>query len=334
MSLTRNSYARNINFRRKKKSHKKTQHKLDSIMKKHGIFELPLCDCKIIKHDGTIMNIEFEKIRGNLRSGVFIIAVKAINQIENVVYDLIEMENRKKNNEDNPKSGICPVGTCELSRDTTTDQEDNSSSEKVQEPEKHNIFTQIEENTERISKTIPSMSDNYGVFNQTDIEKNVNHFAGRKKNKDKRKKEKKKNNIRQMQNALNNKLSRIEKGNKYLRKTLRDIRANYKLEKWDYKYFEVKVETSYMVIENVQIYYIFSSTNTGTIFLLLVGDLQMKNGIIRRLDPMYQTEQILGEHNSFYEKIIGKEDTKMSDSSRNTTDGEMEVTTEEKGLMS
>lgn len=308
MPLSRNSIARNMNIHNRIKTLDivKTKRKLESIMEKHGIFELPFCDCKIVNNDGIIFNVKFEKIRGNLRSGVFIINAKSICQIENVIYDLVEIGNKKNKKKDinNDKNASTVKDDIELS-----DIPDPSVISSIEENYDSTDNPETVESSQNKQKNcVEILTGGNDTSKKDNLEKD-NISQEKNKTKNNKMNEKKENAIRKMQNALGKKLANIEKGNKYLRKTVKDIKSNYKLEKWDYKYFEVKVETSYMVIENVQLYRILIPNNIDFVHLLIIGELQMKNELIKRIDPTHQMEKIFGEQNDIIGKIIENENS-------------------------
>ena len=91
-------------------------------------------------------------------------------------------------------------------------------------------------------------------------------------------------------------------GNKFFRNCMKDIKGKFKLHILEqYRYAEFKLETTYMVIENVDVYKMDISTKET--YYLVVGDLQLKSGIIKQIDPAYNSDKVADEHTEFMEKM-------------------------------
>ena len=116
-----------------------------------------------------------------------------------------------------------------------------------------------------------------------------------------------------------------KQGNKYFRNFMKDIRSKFTLvERPEYKFFEAKVDSSNMIIDGVKTYQLTMPANTQETYLLLLGDLQMKSGLIRQIDPAYQSEDVLKEQYDFLEKIKAREDAKTFESNANILDDEFD----------
>lgn len=95
------------------------------------------------------------------------------------------------------------------------------------------------------------------------------------------------------------------KRNKFYRNFMKDIKSKFNLShQQQFKYLEVRVNTEDMVIENTIVYSITIPKET---YMLVVGDLQVKSGLIRRIDPSYNIESVIEEQTEFMERIREKE---------------------------
>ena len=95
------------------------------------------------------------------------------------------------------------------------------------------------------------------------------------------------------------------KENKYLRKFMTNIRSKFIMEEqMGYKYFEVKYETTDMVINNAKVH---KFAMKGTCFII-IGDLQMKSKLALEIDPAYKVDSVLKEQSDFLERIKAKEE--------------------------
>ncbi|AFX92814.1 hypothetical protein CE11_00788 [Megavirus courdo11] len=68
-----------------------------------------------------------------------------------------------------------------------------------------------------------------------------------------------------------------------------------------------------MVIIDSQVYEIMISEKSQDKYFLVIGDLQVKSGVIRRLDPGYKFENILREQTDFLDRIKAKEKAKIQE---------------------
>lgn len=150
-------------------------------------------------------------------------------------------------------------------------------------------------------------------------------------------KEKKQKAIKQMQEQLQRK-EQLKEGNKYFRNFMKDIRSKFVLREIpDYKYFEVKAQITDMVIDNVKTYELIMPDSIKEKYLLLLGDLQMKSGLIKQIDPSYGGDKVLQEQSDFLNRIKAKENIKTNEISedildKDFTDIDMLGIPEENGL--
>jgi len=146
-----------------------------------------------------------------------------------------------------------------------------------------------------------------------DDECKENHDHNKSDKKDKSAKTKREKAIKQYQEELAKKANN-KGGNKYYRNFMRDIRSKFSMkEEPDIKYLEVKAETTDMVIDGVKAYRISMPENTKESYFLFIGDLQMKSGLIRQIDPSYKSENVFKEQYDFLERIKAKENSKTKE---------------------
>lgn len=150
------------------------------------------------------------------------------------------------------------------------------------------------------------------------------------KSKTQRKKEKMLNEkrekaLKQLQEQLAQK-EKEKEGNKYYRNFMRDLKSKFALvEQPEFRYFEAKVESADMVIDHARVYKISMPDNVKESYLLVIGDLTMKSGLIRQIDPTYRGDKVVKEQSDFLERIMAKENTKINKLSPDTIVDEMEI---------
>jgi hypothetical protein len=117
------------------------------------------------------------------------------------------------------------------------------------------------------------------------------------------------NKRQQIVNNFNKQLqekNNLKNMNKYHRHFIRDLKNKFILHKKDeFKYFETKAETTFMVIDKLKVYQIdipLKDTMKET-YWLIVGDLKLKSAIIKDLDPSYKMDKIIEEQAEFMGKI-------------------------------
>jgi hypothetical protein len=116
-------------------------------------------------------------------------------------------------------------------------------------------------------------------------------------------------------NKLNSELAKKAKNekNRFHRNFLKDLKSKFTVTMTtNYQFFEVKAEVTDMVIVNAVVYTILMPSNVEKTYLLILGDLQMKTGVIRQIDPSYQSDKTFRDHDDFLERIKAREDTKIS----------------------
>ena len=131
--------------------------------------------------------------------------------------------------------------------------------------------------------------------------------------------------LKQMNDILMQKANKKGEGNKYHRNFMKDLRSKFILEQKDkFKYVEVKAETTDMVIDNSRVYQITMPPKTTNVYLLIVGDLELKSKLLRQIDPNYKSEQVFDDHSEFLERIKAKENAKVKESAEDLIDEEFD----------
>jgi NACalpha-BTF3-like transcription factor len=78
----------------------------------------------------------------------------------------------------------------------------------------------------------------------------------------------------------------------------------------DFKFVEVRKNSSDMVIEHADVYKIdLGSTDT---YLLVIGDINMKRDVAKQIDPGFESEKLLDEYDDFLQRIKAKEGTEVT----------------------
>ena len=117
--------------------------------------------------------------------------------------------------------------------------------------------------------------------------------------------------IKQYNEQLKTKAASSVVGNKYCRYFMNDFSSKFTYHLLNqYKYFEVRAETTDMVIDRVQIYQI-EMPKMDKVFLLVKGDLQLKSGLTRTIDPNYNADDVVQEQSEFMDRIIAKENNNL-----------------------
>ncbi|AUL78934.3 hypothetical protein QJ857_gp1225 [Tupanvirus soda lake] len=189
--------------------------------------------------------------------------------------------------------------------------------EELNDPISIEVSEKLEDNTNKVDMPDTEQLDPEDMATTNDTNEcssDCNHDHEQKNDKkDKSAKAKREKAIKQMQEELAKK-AKNKNGNKYFRNFMKDIRSKFSLkEEPEIKYFEVKAETTDMVIDGVRAYRISMPENTKETYFLLIGDLQMKSGLIRQIDPAYKADKVFKEQHDFLERIKAKENAKTTE---------------------
>ncbi|AQN68534.1 hypothetical protein [Saudi moumouvirus] len=312
MSLPRNVLAKKMNINRKRENVKKINQQilnLETICKKHRVGDLTFRTCKFASLEGNITFIDHKEIKGNMRSGIML--VKSLNTyVSSEVYDLVQIKRDKIKRDAEKKIQELEKAKLELERIEAQNKENNSGEE-----------SSIEKNHEELVDVLlnpgDDLQDKHNNDNSQDKSNNEesqdkpNNDDSQDKSSNEDSQENKSNN---KQKNNNQKRSKKKERNKYYRNFMSDIKSKFVLKlQPDFNFFEVKHETTDMVITDSIVYEIIISQNIKEKYYLVIGDLQMKSGIIRRIDPAYKFDNVLKEQSDFLERIKAKEQIKITE---------------------
>jgi chromosome segregation ATPase len=167
----------------------------------------------------------------------------------------------------------------------------------------------VDETKEPVSETKEPVSETKEPVSET---KEPIAQSKRQSKKDKSTKAKRDKYVKEMREQLEKKSEKKDEGNKYQRHLMQDIKSKFTLEPiTKYKYLEVKAETTDMVIDGAKVFKIKMPSVNNQNYYLVVGDLQMKSGLIYRIDPNYKSEKTFKGYDEFLERIKAKESTKV-----------------------
>lgn len=318
---------------------------IDSIYDKHKVGEFSVCrSAKLITHDGTITEVVFDKVVGNMRASVLVFKSSSLTSDpeSKIIYDLVQIQHDKK--ERDRKKYECEAAETKDRMDilhktdtklddvigsntgTNSDSVHNnimemldmeSKSEIIPEPiipdDESNYVGEIDDivPTEPLATELKCDSENQvetlanvdsvntispiDPINTISPVDPVDPNLGKKR-------------IDISINAAPVPVDLPKKiaGNKFHRHFISDLTSKFKLEQYSqYKYLELKVESSFMLIENPGVFRI-SVTDLDK-DILIIGDLQLKSGVVKQIDPNYGATDVLKDQEKFMEQIKTKE---------------------------
>jgi len=266
--LPRNRVIATKNLNRAKWQEKKNIKKeiiaLNSLYDKYNIGPLTFRSVMFITPSGKITKVNHIDIKGNLHNGILFVSYSDTNILDNI-YDLytIALEKRKKDfvkrEEEVKKMSI------EMERLRKTD-----NMEEIPQGE----------NSVDVQKEIP-IDEPKGI--PIDEPKEISIDEQKE--------------ISNNQIPIKRRANKIT-GNKYFRGFMQEIKSRYRLDFQDqYKFAEFKVESTDMIIDDVDIYKVKSN------LFLIIGDFQMKSSVVRQLDPSFDAETATETHQKFMNSI-------------------------------
>lgn len=326
----------------------KSKRDLDTICEKHKVGDLSFKEssCKLSDENGTVSYIDHTNSKGNMRCGVILLQVLNIAVSDTAIYDLVKIQTDKKNNDEKKRqeeiakakeeldnfnnrqkagdnsvddnSGIvtdtnaiqptdeiiddinigpnCNSDAGTITSDTVTnDIVTNNSKTNPESESDTNTESDSNANTEEIHNKILETMDT--VFEIGEHEAKLDELENPPPQ------------DTQTKPVVNTTVKK--EGNKHYRNFIKDLRDKFTLvEQFDYYYFETKVNVTDMVITNSTVYKLQMPTGTKHMYLLIVGDLQMKTDLIRRIDPAYNSGDIFRSQNDFLKRIEALEKLK------------------------
>lgn len=344
MPLPRNVTARNKNTHTKNaknRDHVKKTSELDTICDKHQIGNLSFRSCKFASAEGNVTFIEHECVRGNMKLGALIIRAKELLPSSDVIYDLVRLEKEKLERDENKKNEeaekirdemqrlqnanaleTLPVGNehhNELLQTLINKCNMETINESSNDETNNQQTNEISNDQQSTEITIDNQNDS---FERTSDE---NTFTSDENNREKTQLEQKRlNALKQMRHELDKKVN-DKSGNKFYRKFMKDIKSKFVLvPDPNIKYLEVKAETTDMVIDNTKAYRIIMPDKIKEQYIMFIGHLQMKSGLLREIDPTIGFDKISRDHSDLLERIKAKENSKITEHNENFIDDEFD----------
>jgi hypothetical protein len=342
MPLPRNARAKNQNTRKRNAENhgaERRAQELNTICKKNHIGSLSLNSCKYATAEGKVTFVEQDQVQGNMRAGVMILRVQTLAPSTDVVYDVVGVANAKKEREEKKRKEDAEKALAEIKRlqeTGTTDalpeggEKHKEMINKLTDSTEENADAVHTENTTMADTTADTITDT-NANNETVQDNTVEESDDAekedglpKKNKKKTAKDKREQALNKLQEQLAQKANE-PKRNKFYRNFMKDLRSKFKLsEVPDTKYFEVKMESTPMIIEDAKVYNLEMPENTPYSYLLVVGDLQMKSAVLRQIDPAYQSDIIMRDQMDFLERIRAKDKSLTTEHSEDMLDNELD----------
>lgn len=352
--LPRNALARNAQSHRRKDAinvANKSTKDLIAICDKHKVGELVFKDCKFASEKGDVAFIEHDVIRGNMRSGIILVKAKSICPSYNTLYDVVDIQNKKKERDQQKQNEELQSIKAEIERlnetpDSVLDKnvEHQKILNQLVEDIDNNKFDNSDCDHEFVNECDNECDNEYDDKYDHECDQCEHHcrdpacdhshehvteskkkldYEAKKRMYAKIKRDKA---IRQMQEELAKKADAKE-GNKFYRNFMKDIKSKFSIEEQaDYFYFEVKSNVTDMVITKAKVYKIIlpSTKKMNELYMLIVGDLQMKSDLIRQIDPLYKNENIAKHQNDFLDRIRAIEQLKTMESPENLIEDEID----------
>ncbi|AEQ60803.1 hypothetical protein [Acanthamoeba polyphaga mimivirus] len=350
-SLPRNAVARNSKMHKKRDSGVKVTRNintLDAVCKKHAVGNLIFRNCKMASYEGKVSFIDHEETRGNMRSGVIVVKATSIYSSEDI-YDVVKVRedkiarDLKKRQEDDEKTKL-EVERLKrseelanklanndpkhdqlvekLNENNTVEPNNESTEESVEKNIEHIVEETAEQSTEKTTQQTveESVEQTTEKITQQTAEEYVEQSAEQPIEQPTEQSIEESNKNTNQSN--DNKKKKKEK-NKYYRNFMKDIKSKFSLKlRPENNYFEVKAETTDMIIEHSVVYEIVMVPPTKETYLLIIGDLQMKSSYLRQIDPQYKMDAVLKEQTEFMERIKAKEQLKIHQSPDNKLEPE------------
>jgi hypothetical protein len=284
---------------------------LNTICTNHSLGELKsLRSAKLIDYNGKITELPYAKLMGNMRASVLVFesAQLHFNPESQVIYDLVTIQNEKKAKDKKKyeddilqtKDRIDILKKSETKLDdvlgTGTDDVHNKMMEMIQLKEEEDepmpapearttppSVAPIPSEIEAILEPIPEPISETVVPLQPELTQDVGKSFSE---------------AEPIARTMPKKII----GNKYHRKFLKDITNRFAMDQYiQYKYLELKVDSSYMIIENPGVFRL--NVTTDSVYIMIVGDLQLKRDVLKQIDPNYGAMDVLKDQEEFMQQI-------------------------------
>jgi len=267
-------------YEKNKKTHKnEAEFSLDALSKKYQILKLTFADFKLINSNGEIYKISYDYIKANIKYGVMILKINGKEMLPEI-YDLVTLMNSKKENE------------VEMNQDKFQNEESGQTMVQNNEESGKHMVQNKENEVEMNQDKFQNEESNHITHNgESDQNREIERTMV---------KEERNCNDNETKNGKTDPEPEGKRRNKYYRRILKDLKKKLEIKKeLSYIYCETKVGTTFMVIENPEIYLLEKFDNRIIIF----GDLLLKSSLIRKLDPKYEADKIYKEQREFLDRI-------------------------------
>ncbi|AAV50867.1 hypothetical protein [Acanthamoeba castellanii mimivirus] len=333
---------------------------LDAVCKKHAVGNLIFRNCKMASYEGRVSFVDHEETRGNMRSGVIVVKATSIYSSEDI-YDVVkvredkiardlkkrqedyektkleverlkrseELANKLANNDpkhDQLVEKLNENNTVEPNNESTEESVEQITEQTVEQTTEQTVEESVEQTTEKTTQQTAEESVEQSTEQTVEksgdqsTEKTTQQTAEESVEQSTEQPIEESNKNTNQNN--DNKKKKKEK-NKYYRNFMKDIKSKFSLKlRPENNYFEVKAETTDMIIEHSVVYEIVMVPPTKETYLLVIGDLQMKSSYLRQIDPQYKMDAVLKEQTEFMERIKAKEQLKIHQSPNNKLEPE------------
>ena len=239
----------------------------NTLYEKYNIGPLTFRSTMFITPDGTVTKVNHAEIKGNLRSGILLINFSDMTTLDDK-YDLYDIAVEKRKKDIVKKEEEFRKRQLEFERLKNTAMEADQMEIINDQLDKGNIGP----NTTDLVTAESSKEDSQSEISNIHEEKPEMIVPERKPHK--------------------------STGNKYFRNFMQEIKSHCHLDfQRQYKFAEFKVDSTDMVIDDVDIYKVKDN------LFLVIGDFQMKSSVIRQLDPTYDADTVAEVNQDFLSKI-------------------------------
>lgn len=295
---------------------------METLCKRHNIGELKFRNCKNSKADGTCELLTHSTIKGNVKTNIMVVNVTSATPSQ-IIYDLVDIHNKKVERDRIKNEKQRELEKPELERHARMAEEEfKRAQEKANKPldvsTEHlidSIKTQsgidsendtgLDEHIQETEDPDPESDDDTENKSESQPEPKPTRAEIKSKKLTQKNKEKIDNKIKKAQQTRAE--NEQKRPNKAIRKFKADLEKMFKTkfslnECPDLKYFEFKMDTAEMVVEDGKIYKISNEINDH-FYYVIIGDLMMKSQMLRNIDPTYNMDKSFFEQTEFLERI-------------------------------
>lgn len=273
---------------------------LDNVCEKHSVKSIDFRSCKMADEYGKVTHLEHTNVLVNMKASVMIIKYTEELVQKDGIYDLLQLayekrirdEKKKIEEEDRVMRNNGQEGIIKQMEDEYARQ--NSEKEKI-----------IEEEVVAVEEVVVE-EEEVEVVEEEVVITDENRIEKKRKDRNKKKRDK----------IIENAKKELEKKsddkprNKYNRNFISELKDKFRGKLTlmpEYKFVEVRKINADLVIENSQVYKLNISSPEK--YLLIIGDLNMKKEVAKKIDPGFESEKILNEYGDFVERLKSKNTT-------------------------